>query len=975
MPGIVVATLAAAFATLTATSVSAASVAFFSALVTGAIYYGANLALSHLFGPDTPDFGTSGSATRSTVRAALLRPRYVLGRARVGGYLAHYYEDDRDDSPVVRDVPADVHVALVLCAGPIDAIERIWVDGEELSWEAERNGMARAGFFLPLRQTFGLAHGRERFPSIFGLLPTALGNVINSLTIREGSAMDGDTITFPEEPFTTGEGDNQSRQLIMYPHLSGDGQGGAELRAVSSDWTEEHELNGLAWVHIHMHQPDYGNDFNARVWTAFPQIEFLVRGSKITWPGQAAAIWTDNAAAIRYWWERNIRGLPAIAFNQPSVLAAVSACGQPVEYDDIPEEYARYRTDASKYSTNGVFYLDDPRDRAKAELDFAWQGFAVEANGQVFFRPGVDRPPVGRISPANIIKPLSFRPQQALQDRVNAMSMRLAASNAHNWQALELPEYEDEPAQERDGQRLERDLGQRQYVADPLTAGRCMAILARRTRASAGFTYRIRPGDTFEALSWLPTDRLLLDDPELGFENFPVVIDGIRRRDDWSVDVTVREAPDGIHSDDLVLPPLLGRYLDLSRGSLAGQDGQDGNGVEYVFARTATPTIPVNQRPSNAWGYDRPGTVGGLTWTDGAQGTTAALPFEWRSVRTVPGTPEDGADLTGLAGDWSAPVILWRYAPPGVPGLDGVNGADGHDGAGVEYVFAVTASPTIPAGQRPSNTWGYDSPKSVGGLQWYDGAPNVSAAFPYLWRSERAVEGVPAVGDAVTDNWRMPTIVGRYGADGQRGIDGIEGADGADGNGVEYIFARTSTTSRPTLPSNSWGYDNPLGGTWTDGAPNLSSTFQFLWRCERRVPGGTAYNGFVADTWSSPIIVGYYGRDGVDGTSGPRVWTKISGSTSAVINPSGTMQATSWASYDTLVFVIESTNLSPHRWQFMALPSSAVGTGSDDTSDGFEPNYLDRISVYRNGANGIGFRRVGGGARMECFEIWGINDP
>lgn len=51
-----------------------------------------------------------------------------------------------------------------------------------------------------------------------------------------------------------------------------------------------------------------------------------------------------------------------------------------------------------------------------------------------------------------------------------------------------------------------------------------------------------------------------------------------------------------------------------------GLDGEDGRGLEHIFAVTASTVtaIPSSQRPLNSWGFDQPGSVGGLTWTDGA---------------------------------------------------------------------------------------------------------------------------------------------------------------------------------------------------------------------------------------------------------------------------------------------------------------------------------------------------------------------
>ena len=306
-----------------------------------------------------------------------------------------------------------------------------------------------------------------------------------------------------------------------------------------------------------------------------------------------------------------------------------------------------------------------------------------------------------------------------------------------------------------------------------------------------------------------------------------------------------------------------------------GVDGEDGAGNEWIFARTASPSIPStpgsSQLPLNNWGFDDfPQTVNGLTWTDGGVGVTEALPYEWRAWRRVDGSPNTGDSVPYM---WGMPAIIGRWADDGQPGLDGVAGADGVDGVdGNEYIFHRSRSASI---DNPlNNNWGYDQP----GTGWDDGAPTLSDTYPYLWRAQRRV---PArtdgrrteVGDSVTDLWSMPSIIGRYGVQGdpgQPGLDGVAGADGVDGvDGNEYIFHRSRSASIDNPLNNNWGYDQP-GTGWDDGAPTLSATYPILWRSQRRVPARTSgrrtrTGDSVSDLWSQPVIVGRYGVDGEQG--------------------------------------------------------------------------------------------------------------
>ena len=315
---------------------------------------------------------------------------------------------------------------------------------------------------------------------------------------------------------------------------------------------------------------------------------------------------------------------------------------------------------------------------------------------------------------------------------------------------------------------------------------------------------------------------------------------------------------------------------------IAGVDGQDGMGVEYIFAATLDPFLTISQLPLDNWGFDQPGTVGGLTWEDGAPNVDENRPYLWRSARTVPGTPAVGS---AVLDSWRVPVVVGRWGPDGQPGLAGIAGSDGTDGVpgedgfSYEYVFAATGAATLPQGQHPDNTWGFDEPGIVDTLQWHDGAAPISSARPYLWRAQRRTEGAPPIGDPVSAIWSEPVIVGRWGLDGQPGLDGIPGADGtdglpgADGVGTEWVFARTNSATLPQSqrPDDAWGFDAPstVGGlTWHDGALTLDSNFQYLWQSQRRTHGLPADGTAVTDPWRPPVIVGRFGPQGIQGLQG-----------------------------------------------------------------------------------------------------------
>ena len=506
-------------------------------IVVGALVGGGLAFLSALLSP-RPDIGSLRGDTRSTVRVAVAASRWIVGRARTGSVLVFFHEDDRD-----------LHMALVLSEGSCDGIERIWVGPDEITFT--RQGTT--------------------------LTPTQRGTMFGGHIIEPA------------------DNKNFNGKIVFQEYFAADGTQGAELRdAVPTEWMTEHRLQDKSWVYAKLTQPKYGRKVDRRFWSRIPEITFLIRGIKITWPGQATPIWTESAAAIRYWWLRNRRGIPAAAIDDASVMSAHSLCDETINHT-LPADYADYSPTSKRYSINGIIHSDDDHERVEAEMDFAWQGHAIERDGIFFFRPGSDRVISGVIDPDHIQNVDSIQPAASIQDRVNAVQISLAQSREHDWLEVSLPEINDTDAQARDGTYLPQDLGRRAFIADPVAGGRLAAIALRRARASAIFKYRLKAGPNMQWLSVSPGDWLRINDPEHGLYNFQVMVLTSELNPDWSVTLTMIEQPNGIYADTLILPPLkprrilrpntriLPQVMNLALGS-GWRESRDGSIVWFILA-------------------------------------------------------------------------------------------------------------------------------------------------------------------------------------------------------------------------------------------------------------------------------------------------------------------------------------------------------------------------------------------------------
>ena len=404
-----------------------------------------------------------------------------------------------------EDSPSTLWMVLAIGEAPMDRIERIWVGDEEI-------GISRTAAGV--------------------ITPVAGNRYAGNLTVWEEFGGEGAT----------------------------GGPGPTALRAASGgEWTTEHAGNGVAYAVVRITQP------SDPLWSGIPNLNFLVRGLKITWPGQATATWTENAAALRWWFMRHRRGIPEAAFDTASVTEAVAHCGGTVQVSRPSNDYADWPATEIRYAVNGVIESGESVESVEAGMDWCWQGWAVEFDGIFHFRPGKDRNSVATITDADILALTACCPAPSLQSRLNAATMTIRQSAQHNWQGYAVPEVTDAAAAARDGVRLAKDLGSRRFVSSPSAADRIIRTFLRRAAASFRATYRLSPRDDFRWLLLKPTDTVLVTDSILGLSGWRAMVISTTMEDDWSVVVELEDCPDQTWRDT----PGLGQpgrpYLRLPR--------------------------------------------------------------------------------------------------------------------------------------------------------------------------------------------------------------------------------------------------------------------------------------------------------------------------------------------------------------------------------------------------------------------------
>ena len=440
-------------------------------------------------------------AAKSMVQASSMPARWVIGKVRISGLLTYINPRQTDNRTL--------DMVLVLAEGELNAITGIWVNGEFVTFETRDTD-------------------------------------------------DGPALVATSPPFT--------EHFTVYPYLTGDPGtdddpvvGRVMRRYQPEDWGTEHKLRNKAWVHVVVTQPNYGMDDEQKIWGSPPDVSFEVEGMQLTLP-DGTQEYTRNAAAARYWFLTERRGVPAETIDATSYQTAFDLCDANVSVS-VPSGYNFPGTDI-RYPFDGVISSGDKVDNIEEELDFITQGYIAEVNGMFFIVAGADHAPTRTLDIATeAIGEAPVEVASAIQERVNSVTMALGQSSAHEYQNYSLPAIIDEEGVERDGEHRYQDLGTRAFTSSPIVGARLMATQIRRARPAKKIVYPLRPGENFENLTLKPSDVTLVTDPAHGFDRLRCTVLGIQTDENWAVQLEVQETPLGIYSDRVKLPPLPSKKL------------------------------------------------------------------------------------------------------------------------------------------------------------------------------------------------------------------------------------------------------------------------------------------------------------------------------------------------------------------------------------------------------------------------------
>ena len=317
-----------------------------------------------------------------------------------------------------------------------------------------------------------------------------------------------------------------------------------------------------------------------------------------------------------------------------------------------------------------------------------------------------------------------------------------------------------------------------------------------------------------------------------------------------------------------------------------GKDGEDGNSIEFLYARNSTGKIP--EKPADNQTTDWTGRgPDGTEWTDNPQGVTPNLTYEYVCQRYK-------NKATQLWESYSTPGIWARYAERG------------KDGDGYEYIYIRQSTWKSQGQLNPSSDPVYIADGNIyppanvesDAYQTDDYVPNgysdnpetVNSSIKYQYVWARKKEG------GKWKAWKNGSLWTNFAVDGEQGEPGTPGAPGGSitvSGAPASIrsrlgFLQTTNCTLRAISTSSSGvtsqvsgnyavyYKSSSSGSWSKADSGSGTSYQLSWSSSLNAE--YFWFGFSTDiipspsssynVWSVEVPVVYDGKDGSDGSDG-----------------------------------------------------------------------------------------------------------
>lgn len=329
------------------------------------------------------------------VRKSTVSRRIVYGRARLGGIW--FYPETQGASNEV------LYLVLGLCEGPVEAIEAVYFDGEE--------------------------------------------------------------VTIDGSGFGTGK---WTGAVIIRKYLGTNDQPPDGLSGMSSKWTTQHRLKGIAYLVVTL-------SVNLELFSSIPEISATVRGkNNILDPRTGLRGYSTNPALCLADYLTTTAVGPGISsadIDQASLIDAANVCDEPVTTLSGPEP---------RYSCQGTLDVASTVEDNAAIIIQAMNGDLIQSGGKFTIQAGQFITPTFTIDMDMLVGPIEFSSLQPRKERSNVVKGTFL-SEANSWQRFDFPSITDADAVEADGQEVITDLSL-EMVGSVAQAQRLASMELRQAR-------------------------------------------------------------------------------------------------------------------------------------------------------------------------------------------------------------------------------------------------------------------------------------------------------------------------------------------------------------------------------------------------------------------------------------------------------------------------------------------------------------
>ncbi|MFU8883096.1 MAG: phage tail protein, partial [Rhodobacterales bacterium] len=558
-------------------------------------------------------------AMGQTIKDPVAPRRVIYGERRVSGTLIHLATTNDDKL---------IHMLIALAGHEVDEISDVWLNDNpiehyakygrkpwrRIQWSAGHSG------WLDLSSLSVTVNGQQHTGTIDTLLSelSARGFIVSgdagdyeiSDGVYQKSATLEITVAELDDLLTINATNGIVRDRIAddMPVLVRTGYGAPDqiahpdLIAEMPEWTEDHRLQGVAWVYVRLR-------YDYRAFPAgLPAVTALVRGKNDIYdPRSDSAGYTTNPALCVADYLHNSRyGLGAAygsEINPAALIAAANICDEVVQTQEGSEP---------RYSCHGVLGTGaDPKSNLEALLS-SMTGTAVYTGGFWTIRAGAWELPTITLDERHLRGPLRMQTRLSRPDMANGVK-GVFADPGQDYQPADFPAVTSSAYLAEDGERVWQDIIL-DYTTSPSQAQRIAKIILEQARRGISLHYPC----SIAALGITAGSTVAISNSRYGWvgKTFRVIgwelaidADGL-----LGVDLQLRETDAGVYSwadaeDIPTLPPVpinqprpwyVGPVVNLT-AIMSDQTAADGRIIPAILVSFGAPATPVDHYRVELW--------------------------------------------------------------------------------------------------------------------------------------------------------------------------------------------------------------------------------------------------------------------------------------------------------------------------------------------------------------------------------------